>query len=160
MKKNASNRESFGFTLIELMIVVAIIGILAAIAVPQYQTYIAKSQVTRVMYEATNVKNAIEICISEGKTKVGTAETECNPGAAGSSLMASGGNTAPASPIATGFGVPTVPLLLEAPFDLEVEFGNAATVALKGQKLTWRRASNGTWDCSTSVDLKYRPAGC
>src|SRR5699024_8031143 len=55
-----------GFTLIELMIVVAIIGILAAIAIPQYQNYIAKSQVSRVMAETGALRTAIETCMMEG----------------------------------------------------------------------------------------------
>jgi len=48
-----------GFTLIELMIVVAIIGILAAIAIPAYQDYIARAQVSEGMARAASLKNAI-----------------------------------------------------------------------------------------------------
>ena len=50
-----------GFTLIELMIVVAIIGILAAVAIPAYQDYIARAQVT----EALNLTGAVKTPVSE-----------------------------------------------------------------------------------------------
>lgn len=55
-----------GFTLIELMIVVAIIGILAAIALPAYQTYTAKSNFTAVVSAAKPVKSAVEVCAQTG----------------------------------------------------------------------------------------------
>lgn len=51
-----------GFTLIELMIVIAIIGILAAIAVPQYTTYTGRAKFSEVILASSNFKSAIEVC--------------------------------------------------------------------------------------------------
>ena len=51
-----------GFTLIELMIVFAIVGILAAVALPAYQNYTKKAKFSEVLAAATGVKSAIEIC--------------------------------------------------------------------------------------------------
>ncbi len=149
-----------GFTLIELMIVVAIIGILAAIAIPQYQTYVAKSQVSRVMAETGAVKTAIETCILDGKSVVGAAAGQCDPQATGSNLLT--GGTQVGGSLPTGTGVPQVTTPLVAAATIISTFGNNAAADLKAtpDTLTWERDATGSWRCHTTVALKYRPAGC
>ncbi|MGY3946149.1 pilin [Aeromonas allosaccharophila] len=59
---NSEMKKQSGFTLIELMIVVAIVAILAAIALPAYQTYTKKAKFTEVITATGPFKTAIEIC--------------------------------------------------------------------------------------------------
>lgn len=154
-----------GFTLIELMIVVAIIGILAAVALPQYQTYIAKSQVTRVMGELASVKTIVENCLMAGKTTVTQPDGDdvapnCSVGFSGSSLLGQdgGGTKVPTTPDA-GLGSVTV-VIAAAASSVEGKFGNSAAAVLKDKTLTWSRNATGSWTCATTVDAKYAAAGC
>lgn len=147
-----------GFTLIELMIVIAIIGILAAIAVPQYQNYIARSQVTRGMSEAGSLKTVVETCMLESKTKLGQGHGECQLGATGSNILVGGvqdgGTAAP-----TGTGVPQVKITGNTATVIST-FGNNSATTITGKTVTWTRNSAGSWTCSTNVPAKYAPTAC
>lgn len=73
-----STKQS-GFTLIELMIVVAIIGILAAVAIPAYQDYTVKAKVANALTAVDSLRPAVGACIQEA----GGIKTGCDAGARG-----------------------------------------------------------------------------
>lgn len=135
-----------GFTLIELMIVVAIIGILASIALPAYQNYIAKSQVTAAYSELASIKTAIEQAILEGED-IGTDLT--THGWNKSAIM----TATPALTYTANTATITGTL-------------DKASGAVKGTTILLSRAVTGLWTCkvtgSSALGYKdnYTPKGC
>jgi len=140
-----------GFTLIELMIVVAIIGILAAIAIPAYQNYIAKTQVTRVLGEISSMKTAIETNMLNGED----VETPADLGYTASSLVAAAGPTVATDPAA---GTASITAVL----------GSKAAGAVTGAKVILARDKDAVWTCTIDPDTastkgwkdSYIPTGC
>ncbi len=139
-------KASSGFTLIELMIVVAIIGILAAIAIPQYQDYIARTQVNRAIGELSAYKTAVEENLMRGNTAPANADL----GYVQSNLT--GGAMVPTF-AANGSGT------------LVVVLGTDASTAVAGATITLSRANDGTWTCAITTTpatwkASYNPPGC
>jgi type IV pilus assembly protein PilA len=78
MMKRQIQRAQRGFTLIELMIVVAIIGILAAIAIPQYQDYLSRSRWSDNITQVGQVQTAIAECTQFNNNAAGAVVAPCD----------------------------------------------------------------------------------
>src|SRR5690606_13661391 len=153
-------KSKAGFTLIELMIVVAIVGVLAAVSIPQYQHYVARSQASRVMSEAAALKSMIENCFVHRRYSISAGE--CDPSAGGSTLVV--GAAQNGALLASGTGVRQVTIdAVSNTARIVATFGNQAVgllVSAGANQLTWSRDANGVWSCSATIPEQYRPKAC
>lgn len=141
---NASRQRADGFTLIELMIVAAIIAILAAIAIPAYQDYIARSQVAEGFSLATGAKDAIAIYYSDHGVFPSSNQQ------AGMSAPASISGKYVSSVTVGNGGV------------IEVLFSATANAKISGRTLTVQLSDNNgslAWACQGLPD-RYLPNSC
>ncbi len=132
-------RVQQGFTLIELMIVVAIIGILAAVALPAYRDYTVKAKVSEVLLAASSAKNTVAEAAQVNGDLPAVLDVQTQSSDYVSSVAyASGIITATAS--ATESAI------------------SGGTITLTG---TFSSGTGQvTWVCSGTIDAKYRPASC
>ena len=146
-----------GFTLIELMIVVAIIGILAAIALPAYQDYVARTQMAEAMMLASGQKAAV----TESWSNYGTAPSDNS--AAGiaapnkiagkyvtSVAVTRSGNDSLVSAKLKSSGVSKG--IQGKTLTLAAKFPSDANIPTDGTAITW--------ECSSDALAKYLPAAC
>lgn len=134
-----------GFTLIELMIVVAIIGVLAAIALPLYNGYVIRSQLVAAYSELSKARPKYEVIMTNGARPADFSIA--NLDIPTSSEFCNFVVHAPVS----GASLPA----------LECQLHNVASV-LNGESVFLNRQATGDWACTMSagVEEKYKPRAC
>lgn len=158
MTKNRHLPAQLGFTFIELMIVVAIIGVLAAIAIPQYQIYVGKTQATRVINELGQLRLTVEECLQTGRTVIGLGIDECDPRASVSNLIIGSSQVGVVLPNNMGVAQMSNPLVLTTTVNATVS--TQVNPRLAGKKIKWLRTSAGSWSCSSNIENLYLPNSC
>ena len=150
--------DTRGFTLVELMIVIAIIGVLSAFAMLQYQNYIVKVQAGRIIGEIGELRLSVEDCLNNGVTNIGLGANECDPRASPSNIIQGNSQVGIVLPDNTGVAQITNPLTQQS--TITATISNQTSPVIHGKKIVWERNSNGSWFCKSNIEQKYLESHC